>query len=273
MSEEKKVIDNIFEIKKEEIKKNKKKNLVLKILYYNEEESLVYVNNKIKVGTDLGIVVEKEKLSSEETTQSLKEKLDILNNDKNIDGIIVQTPLPPNVDKSIFNYVNKNKDVDCLNEENLGKLIKNVCEIMPCTAKGVIDIINYFTPTISGLTVCMIGRSELVGKPLINYFVNQQATVISCNSKTKNIKELIKNSDIIVIAIGQKEFFDETYFSENQLIIDVGINVEDNKLYGDVKKNLKIKNSFITPVPGGVGRLTVINIFDNLIKLAQKEEE
>ena len=273
MSDEKKIIDHIFEMKKKQIKENINKNLTLKILYYNEEESLVYVNNKVKVGMELGVNVEKEKLSSEETTETLIKKIEELNNNDEIQGIIVQTPLPPKVDKNIFNYIKKSKDVDCLNDQNLGKLIKNVCEIMPCTAKGVIDIINYFTPSISGLTICMIGRSELVGKPLINYFINKQATVISCNSKTKNIKELIKNSDIIVIAIGQKEFFDASYFREKQLIIDVGINVYENKLYGDVEKNLKINKSFITPVPGGVGRLTVINIFDNLIKLNKESEE
>lgn len=231
-----------------------------------DEASNVYIKQKEKLATELGYYFVHKNFPNEVTQNELIKELEKLNNDDKIDGIIVQMPLPAHLDASIIqNTISPLKDVDGLTYVNAGKLIQNVSGLVPCTPKGIIDILDEYNITLEGTNVVVIGRSILVGKPIANLLINRNATVILCHSKTKNIAEITKNADIIIVAIGQKHFLTEDMVKKDAVVIDVGINREDGKLYGDADfENLKDKCSYITPVPGGVGPMTVYELMNNV---------
>lgn len=237
----------------------------------NDAASNAYIRGKEKDCKEVGINFIKIHFDEEEvTTNDVINIINDLNNRDDINGIVVQLPLPESLDvKLIQNSISMNKDVDGF---------RNGSPFTPCTPKGIIDWLEYNDITFEGKNVVVVGRSNIVGKPLVNMFIDRRSTVTCCNSKTVNTKEHTKTADYIVTAIGCPRFFDRSYFSKhNRIIIDVGINKMDGYLCGDVDAesiSKKYHNTYITPVPGGVGLLTRIALLENiLIAYKLREEE
>ena len=198
-----------------------------------------------------------------------------LNNDEYVHGILLQLPLPEgfNADK-LINYIARNKDVDGLTDINLGKLFNNKPCLISCTPQGIMKLLENESIDLEGKNVTIVGRSNLVGKPLIGLMLNKNATVTICHSKTENLSKHTKNADILVVAVGKKHFIKENMVKEDAVVIDVGINKEDGKLYGDVDfDKVKTKAKKITPVPGGVGPMTVAMLMSNVITAYQKQQK
>jgi len=227
-----------------------------------------YVAQKKKVGEQIGIDVEHIRFNEENTELEVLQKIDKLNNDKNINGIMVQLPLPKGFDEDLItNRVASKKDVDGLTTENIGRLFDGKNAFIPCTALGVMELFKRYNIALNGKNVVILGRSKLVGKPLIACLLNANATVTICHSKTENLKNITKKADILIVAIGKKYFVNKEMIKFGTTIIDVGINVEEGKLYGDVNfEEVKEKARYLTPVPNGVGRMTVISLMNNVIK-------
>ena len=231
-----------------------------------DEASKVYVNNKGKLAKKLGYNFIHESLSESITEQELIQRIYHYNQNEEMDGIIVQMPLPKNMDASrVQNAILPEKDVDGLTYINQGKLMQNKEALIPCTPKGILDLLKEYQIPIEGANVAIIGRSILVGKPLSVLLTNHNATVSLLHSKTRNLEEYTRKADIVVAAVGKKHFVTEDMVKEGSVIIDVGINRENGKLYGDVDfDHVKEKASYITPVPGGVGPMTVYELMDNV---------
>ena len=229
--------------------------------------SNVYIKNKKKLCEELGILCEHKKFL-EITEQDLIQEIDNLNNDKTVTGILVQLPLPPEIDETkIIEKISPLKDVDGLTSQNMGKLFTGNKALVPCTALGIIKMLEYLNIDLQGLNVTVVGRSKLVGLPLIALLLNKNCTVTVCHSKTKNLPEKTKNADVLIVAVGQKELITKDYVKDDAIVIDIGINRYQNKLYGDCNFNeLLPKCKYITPVPGGVGPLTVIMLINNIIE-------
>ena len=232
-----------------------------------------YVAQKKTVGEKVGILVEHIRFSEENTEEEVLNKIDELNNDKNVHGIMVQLPLPEGFDEDkITNRVASYKDVDGLTTENIGRLFDGKNAFTPCTALGVMELFERYNIPLKGKHAVILGRSKLVGKPLIACLLNKNATVTICHSKTENLESITKKADILIVAIGKKYFVTKDMVRRGTVIIDVGINVEDGKIYGDVNfEDVKSKASYITPVPNGVGRMTVISLMKNVIKAYQEQ--
>lgn len=262
----------IVELQKEIDSLNEKPKLVI-IQVGNYGPSNKYVAQKIKVGTSIGMDVEHINFEEEVEEKEVLNKIQELNNDKNVNGIMVQLPLPKHLDEDkIVNEVSPSKDVDGLTTNNIGKLFDGKNAFTPCTALGVMELFKRYNINLQGKHAVILGRSKLVGKPLIACLLNENATVTICHSKTENLSDITKNADILIVAIGKKYFVKQDMVKENAVVIDVGINVEDGKIYGDVDfDDVKEKTSYITPVPNGVGRMTVISLMNNVIK-AYKEQ-
>lgn len=233
----------------------------------DDPASNVYIKNKKKLCEELGILCEHKKFL-EITEQELIQEIDNLNNDKTVTGILVQLPLPPEIDETkIIEKISPLKDVDGLTSQNMGKLFTGNKALVPCTALGIIKMLEYLNIDLQGLNVTVVGRSKLVGLPLIALLLNKNCTVTVCHSKTKNLPEKTKNADVLIVAVGQKELITKDYVKDDAIVIDVGINRYQNKLYGDCNFNeLLPKCKYITPVPGGVGPLTVIMLINNIIE-------
>lgn len=235
----------------------------------NDEASKVYVNQKAKMAESLGFKFQHIKLEENIEEEKVLNIIDELNNDDSIDGILVQMPMPKHLDsKKIQNSISYYKDVDGLTDINMGRLSHNVESLVPCTPMGIMHLLDYYKIEVSGKNVVIIGRSDLVGKPLASLMTNKNATVTLCHSKTKNLKSFTKNADIVVAAVGSKNIIKEDDIKDDAVIIDVGINrLEDGSLCGDVDfESVKEKVSYITPVPGGVGQMTVCELGYNTYK-------
>ena len=195
------------------------------------------------------------------------EIIDKLNEENGVDGILVQMPLPNHLNSKIIqNRIIPSKDVDGLTDINTGKLVHNCASLISCTPKGIVDLLDAYKIEIRGKHAVIVGRSDLVGKPLVNLLLNRDATVSICHSKTKDLSMITKLADILIVAIGKKEFIDESMIKDKSIVIDVGINRVDNKLYGDVKfDTVSKKASYITPVPGGVGPMTIAELAKNVL--------
>ena len=233
----------------------------------DDPASNIYIKNKKKLCEELGILCEHKKFL-EITEQDLIQEIDNLNNDKTVTGILVQLPLPPEIDETkIIEKISPLKDVDGLTSQNMGKLFTGNKALVPCTALGIIKMLEYLNIDLQGLNVTVVGRSKLVGLPLIALLLNKNCTVTVCHSKTKNLQEKTKKADVLIVAVGQKELITKDYVKDDAIVIDVGINRYQNKLYGDCNFNeLLPKCKYITPVPGGVGLLTVIMLINNIIE-------
>lgn len=253
---------------KEEINNLERKPGLVVIQVGNDPASKVYVGQKEKMAKQLGYEYQHIKLDENVTEEEVEEIIIKLNKDDKVDGMLVQMPLPKHLNsKKIQNLIDADKDVDGLNDLNAGKLMHNIDSLMPCTPKGIMDILDYYKITVSGKNVVIIGRSDLVGKPLAAMMLNNNATVTVCHSKTENIEKYTKRADILVVAIGKKGFITREMIKKGTVVIDVGINRVEDKLYGDVDfESVKDKVSYITPVPGGVGQMTVAELGMNVLK-------
>ncbi|MBQ7104989.1 MAG: bifunctional 5,10-methylenetetrahydrofolate dehydrogenase/5,10-methenyltetrahydrofolate cyclohydrolase [Bacilli bacterium] len=234
-----------------------------------------YVAQKKTVGEKVGIDVEHIRFYEDNTEEEILNKIDELNEDPKVNGIMVQLPLPKGFDEDkITNRVSSKKDVDGLTTENIGLLFDGKNAFTPCTALGVMELFKRYNIDLKGKHAVILGRSKLVGKPLIACLLNENATVTVCHSKTENLSSITKKADILIVAIGKKHFVTKDMIKKGTVIIDVGINVEDGKIYGDVNfDDVKEKASFLTPVPNGVGRMTVISLMNNVIKAYQEQSK
>ena len=264
---------------KEFVNKRKENNLnvpkVASILVGNDGGSLFYLNNQEKVATSLGMEFEKVHLNEEVTEEELINKIDKLNNDNTVSGIILQLPLPKHIDeKKVISAISPKKDVDCLTFVNQGKLYMGEKCFLPCTPNSVIRILKSLDITLEGKRAVVIGRSNIVGKPLSTLLLNENCTVTVCHSKTKNLKDVCKEADILISAIGKPKFIDDEFVKDGAIVIDVGTSSVDGKITGDVDFDKVIdKASFVTPVPGGVGALTTTLLIKNSCEALEKDED
>ena len=260
-------LEKIEELQKEISTLERKPGLAV-IQVGDDPASNVYVGNKEKTGLELGCNFEHIKFPEDVEEDLVLATIDKLNDDMSIDGILVQMPLPKHLDAGkIQNRVCHKKDVDGLTDINAGLLMHNKDCLVPCTPYGIIEILKYYNISISGKNVVIVGRSELVGRPMLSLMLNNNATVTICHSYTSNLSEFTSKADILVVAVGKKHMINSSMIKDGAVIIDVGINREDGKLYGDVDfEDVKDKCSYITPVPGGVGQMTVLSLYQNLLK-------
>ena len=230
----------------------------------DDAASEVYVKNKKKACEYVGMSFLHLDYASCVKEEVVIKKIKQLNKDKSINGIIVQLPIPENFNVSkIINTIDPSKDVDGLTNIQAGKLIQNEKCLTPCTPKGIMEIFKEYKIDLEGKHVVIVGRSNLVGKPLMLECLNKNATVTMCHSKTKDLKKYTKDADILVVAVGKKYLIDKTMVKKDSVIIDVGINREDGKIYGDVNPNVEEVCGYLTPVPGGVGPMTVSMLLKN----------
>ena len=257
----------------EELKKQGITPKLAVILVGDDSASKVYVRNKNKACEDVGIEFEEYLLDADITQEKLIDLINVLNYKKDIHGIMLQSPIPRHLDiNEAFRTILPEKDVDGFNPLNVGKLTLNQDTFVSCTPYGIIKMFEEYEIDLSGKNVTIIGRSNIVGKPLIQCCLNKDATVTVCHSRTKNLKEHTQNADIVIVAIGKPKFITEDMIKDGAVIIDVGINRDENgKLVGDVDfENVEKKASYITPVPGGVGPMTVAMLMNNVIKAAKQ---
>lgn len=234
----------------------------------DSEDSKRYIRQKEKMAEKLGVECNTHWLDINTSEEELLNLIDELNNNDDVYGIIVQLPLPKHIDvDKVRNRIDANKDVDGMNNYNLGLLFNDEKTLYPCTAYGIIKLLDNYNIDLDGKDVCIIGRSIHIGKSLYLMMCNRNATVTLCHSHTKNLEKHLKEADIIVCALGKSNYIKSNMIKDDSIIIDVGFNVIDDKINGDVDYNdCKDKCSYITPVPGGVGPMTVISIFLNLLE-------
>ncbi|EGZ31319.1 bifunctional 5,10-methylenetetrahydrofolate dehydrogenase/5,10-methenyltetrahydrofolate cyclohydrolase [Malacoplasma iowae] len=257
------------------LKENKKIKPKLVIIRANDDlASEKYINNKVKKGKEIGVDVIVEKFDKKNNKDFI-EIIKKYNNDKNTHGILVQLPIYKELDvNNIYKYISSSKDVDGLCFDTVGSFWLNSKNsiVAPCTARGVINVIDSVNYDLTGKNVVIINRSNIVGKPLINLLLSKNATVTICHSKTEKLSKITKKADVIITAVGKRNFINKSMVSKKAFVIDVGINVENKKVYGDANfDQLKNYVSYITPVPNGIGKLTVINVFKNLIDLIKQQ--
>lgn len=252
----------------EELKASGKSLKISSILVGDDGGSVYYQNFQEKLANNLGIDFEKIKLDESISEENLKLKIEELNKDDSVNGIMLLLPLPKHIDERLVtNLIDADKDLDCLSEVSVGRFYKGEKCFMPCTPNSVITLLKAYNIEIEGKEVVIIGRSNIVGKPLFQMFLNENATVTVCHSKTKNLKEVCKRADILVAAIGRANFIDSSYVREGAVVIDVGTSEVNGKITGDVNfDDVYEKASLITPVPGGVGSLTTTLLLKNVCK-------
>lgn len=245
------------------------------ILVGNDEASKIYIKNKEKYCQMVGIKVVKYLLDASMTQEELISLINKLNTDNSITGIILQSPVPKHIDYDICsNKIISSKDVDGFTKDNIYKLYLNKKGIIPCTVKGIIKLLEHYNITLEGSKVAIIGRGNIVGKPLSLALENKNATVTLLHSKTKDIKEFTKTADIVIAACGKSKLLKKDMIKDNAIVIDVGITRIDNKISGDVDyDDIHEKCLYITPTPGGVGPMTVAMIIDNLIEMSEDNNE
>ena len=259
---------------KEKIEKAERKPGLAVVIVGNDPASRIYVRNKIKACAQLGIRSYSYELPEQSTQTEVETLLDELAANAEIDGILLQLPLPKHLDaESATAHIPFEKDVDGFSEANLGLLMKNKAHIVACTPLGVMKLLESVGIELTGKNAVVLGRSETVGKPMAMLLLNANATVTVCHSKTKNIKEICRQADVLVSAVGKANFVTADMVKEGAVVIDVGMNRDENgKLCGDVDfEGVKDKVSHITPVPGGVGPMTITMLMYNTYLAAYKE--
>ena len=241
------------------------------IIVGDDSASRVYVNNKKKACAEVGFYSEEYALPAETSMEELLELIDVLNGRSDIDGILCQLPLPKHLDeKAVIDYIDSSKDVDAFSPVNVGKIMIGDFDFLPCTPAGVMELLKHYEIEVEGKECVVIGRSNIVGKPMGMLLLHKNGTVTICHSRTKNLKEVCKRADILVAAVGIAEFVTADMVKEGAVVIDVGMNRKDGKLCGDVKfDEVSDKASFITPVPGGVGPMTIGMLMKNTLKAAK----
>lgn len=243
------------------------------ILVGEDPASQVYVRNKEKACHDLGFYSEVHRLDASTTEEELLALVDKLNKQSDIHGILVQLPLPKHIhEKSVIDAISVHKDVDGFHPVNVGNLVIGDDSLLPCTPAGVIELIKRAGVEISGKHAVVIGRSNIVGKPVSLLLQRENATVTMCHSRTANMKEITKQADILVVAIGRANFVDASFVKPGAVVIDVGMNrLDTGKLAGDVDfESVKEVSGPITPVPGGVGPMTITMLMQNTVVAAKR---
>lgn len=257
----------------EVLEKDGKKTGLAVIIVGNNPASRVYVNNKKKGCAEVGMESFEYALPEETTTDELLELVEKLNNDTAVDGILCQLPLPKQIDeKKVLNAIAPNKDVDAFHPVNTGHIMIGDHSFLPCTPAGIMEMLKYYNISVEGKECVVIGRSNIVGKPMAMLLLGQNGTVTICHSRTKNLKEVTRRADILVAAVGKAYFVTPDMVKDGAVVIDVGMNRNaEGKLCGDVDfDKVKDKCSFITPVPGGVGPMTITMLLKNTLT-ASKE--
>lgn len=245
------------------------------IIVGDDSASRVYVNNKKKACAECGILSEEYALPAETTEEELLELIDTLNSRKDINGILVQLPLPKGIDsEKILLSISPEKDVDAFHPANVGKIMIGNFDFLPCTPAGVMELIRLTGIEVCGKECVVVGRSNIVGKPQAMLLLHENGTVTICHSRTKNLKEVCRRADILVAAVGKAKFITADMVKEGAIVIDVGMNRDENgKLCGDVDYEAVSEiASAITPVPGGVGPMTIAMLMKNTLKAAQIQQ-
>ncbi len=243
------------------------------IIVGNNSASRVYVNNKKKACAEVGIKSLEYALPEETSEEELLSLIEKLNNDKTVDGILVQLPLPKHISESnIIEHISPEKDVDCFHPYNAGRLFTGAPVFEPCTPSGIMELIYESGISISGKKCVVIGRSNIVGKPMAMLLLAANGTVTIAHSRTENLKEVCKEADILVVAIGKAKFITGDYVKEGAVVIDVGMDRDENgKLCGDVDFDSCVGHcGAITPVPGGVGPMTITILLRNTLTSAKR---
>lgn len=243
------------------------------ILVGDDPASKSYVSGKEKAAKEIGISSEVIHMEADATEAELLAKISELNQDPDVHGILVQLPLPSHIDENkVIEAIDPNKDVDGFHPINVGKMMLNQDTFLPCTPHGIIKLLEAIDCDLEGKHAVVVGRSNIVGKPMGQLLLNRNATVTYCHSRTKNLKEMTKMADVLIVAVGKAHFIDASYVKDGAVVIDVGVNrLEDGSLTGDVHfDSVKEKASFITPVPKGVGPMTITMLMENTIKAATR---
>ena len=262
-------------VRADELKKFGVEPTLAVVLVGEDKASQTYVRAKEKACNEYGIKSVAHRLSENTTQNELLALINVLNLDDSIHGILVQLPLPKHIDTNVvLAAIDPRKDVDGFHAVNVGKLVSGLDGFVPCTPLGVMEILKEYDIEVAGLNAVVIGRSNIVGKPMANLLLNASATVTVTHSKTKNLKEICKNADLIVAAIGKPFFLKADMVKEGAVVVDVGINrLDDGRLVGDVDfEEVAPKRSYITPVPGGVGPMTIAMLLNNTILAAQAKK-
>lgn len=239
------------------------------VIVGDDPASRVYVNNKKKACEVVGFKSEEYALPAETTQEELLALVEKLNNKADINGILVQLPLPKHLDdKAVIEAINPQKDVDAFHAVNVGKIMLGEYDFLPCTPAGVMEMLHSYDIPVSGKNCVVIGRSNIVGKPMAMLLLHENGTVTICHSRTQNLAEVCAHADILVAAVGKPKFVTADMVKEGAVVIDVGMDRDENgKLCGDVDfENVKDKCSYITPVPGGVGPMTIATLMKNTLK-------
>ncbi|CDE50275.1 bifunctional protein FolD [Firmicutes bacterium CAG:460] len=270
----KKLRDELLVQYKEKIKEEKLNITLAIILVGNNEASKLYIKNKEKYCTEVGIKVDKYLLDEDTSEEVLINLIKDLNEDEKVTGIILQSPVPDGIDfDKCSGMILPSKDVDGFTKDNVYNLYLNKKSILPCTVKGIIKLLEYYNIEINGKNVAIIGRGNIVGKPLAMALENRNATVSLLHSKTKDLKMFTKDADIVVVACGIPKLLKKEMIKEGSVVIDVGISRVDGKIVGDIDfDNIKDIALFVTPNPGGIGPMTIAMIIDNLIEMGEVNE-
>ncbi|MCL2355442.1 MAG: bifunctional methylenetetrahydrofolate dehydrogenase/methenyltetrahydrofolate cyclohydrolase FolD [Oscillospiraceae bacterium] len=268
----KKIRDSL-KIEVDELKKQGVFPKLAVIMVGNDPSSRIYVRNKSKACEEIGITYEEHLLCDDTNMEELLNLIEKLNNQKDIHGILLQSPIPKHLDvDKAFRAISPNKDVDGFNPINVGKLCLGQDTFISCTPFGVIKLLEEYNIEIEGKNAVVIGRSNIVGKPMFQCLLDKNATVTICHSRTKNLQKITSEADIIVAAIGKPKFVTKDMVKENAVVIDVGINrLESGKICGDVDyAEVAGKAAHITPVPGGVGPMTIAMLMHNVVKATKQ---
>lgn len=244
------------------------------VIVGNDSASRVYVNNKKKACETVGFQSFEYALDENTTQEQLLDLVNVLNRDERVNGILVQLPLPKHIDeKAVINAISPDKDVDAFHPVNVGKIMIGEYSFLPCTPAGVMRLIESTGVDITGKQCVVVGRSNIVGKPQAMLLLQKNGTVTVCHSKTKNLKEICLGADILVVAIGRAKFITGDMIKEGAVVIDVGMDRDENgKLCGDVNfESAKEKAGWITPVPGGVGPMTIAMLMKNTLTAAKQQ--
>jgi methylenetetrahydrofolate dehydrogenase (NADP+)/methenyltetrahydrofolate cyclohydrolase len=256
-----------------ELKKNGINPCLAVIIVGDDPASQVYVRNKKKACEEVGIISKEYPLPADAGQDKLLELINELNLDPSVNGILCQLPLPKGYnEKEVTEAIWPIKDVDCFHPSNVGRVMTGDYAFLPCTPAGIIEMLDCYNIDITGKECVVVGRSNIVGKPMSMLLLNRNGTVTTAHSKTRNLADITRRADILVAAVGKPKFITEDMVKEGAVVIDVGINRVDGKLCGDVDfDNVAPKASFITPVPGGCGLTTVAMLMKNTITAAKKQ--
>ena len=261
---------------KEKVEKEKLTPKLAVILCGDNEASKVYVRNKSKACDEVGVEFEEFLLPNTTTQKELLDLIDRLNEDEKVDGILLQSPIPKGLNiEEAFERIKPEKDVDGFNPYNVGKLCIGEDGFIPCTPLGIMKMFEKYNIDLEGKKAAIVGRSNIVGKPMAQCLLSKNATVTICHSRTKDLKEELKDADVVIAAVGKREIIKADMIKEGAVVIDVGMNRNDEgKLCGDVDfEEVSKKASYITPVPGGVGPMTIAMLMNNVVKAYENKRK